>query len=121
MAEKIFAPILARFPWRLVGSTFLLALSLVSTTVRSHEAGDPSGLEILVVGATSRTANGLIPQAPWRGHEVIAFARRPYRVRIGGHESRQNVSSHTGSYKRISPQNHSNFRRWSIMHRKGNI
>jgi putative NADH-flavin reductase len=86
VAEQIFAPILARFPWRLVGSTFLLALSLVSTTVRSHEAGDRSGLEILVIGATSRTANELIPQALWRGHEVIAFARRPYRVRFAGHE-----------------------------------
>ena len=86
MAEQIFAPIPVRLPWRLVGSTFLLALSLVSTTVRSHEAGDPSGLEILVIGATSRTANELIPQALWRGHEVIAFARRPYRVRFAGHE-----------------------------------
>ncbi len=86
MAEQIFAPIPVRLPWRLVGSTFLLALSLVSTTVRSHDAGDPSGLEILVIGATSRTANELIPQALWRGHEVIAFARRPYRVRFAGHE-----------------------------------
>ncbi len=121
MAEQIFAPIPVRLPWRLVGSTFLLALSLVSTTVRSHEAGDPSGLEILVIGATSRTANELIPQALWRGHEVIAFARRPYRVRFAGHESRQNVSSRTGSYKRISPQNHNDLNRWSIMQRKGVI
>ncbi len=121
MAEQIFAPILARFPWRLVGPTFLLALSLVSTTVRSHEAGDPSGLETLVIGATSRTANELIPQAPWRGHEVIAFARRPYRVRIAGHESRQNVLSRTGSYRRISPQNHNDLNRWSTMQRMGDI
>jgi len=46
VAEQIFAPILARFPWRLVGSTFLLALSLVSTTVRSHEAGSVRPVEL---------------------------------------------------------------------------
>ena len=33
----------------------------------------------------SKTADDLIPQALWRGHEVIALARRPYRVRYAPH------------------------------------
>ena len=52
----------------------------------SHDADGVSGLRLLVIGATSRTANELIPQALWRGHEVIAFARRPHRVRFAEHE-----------------------------------
>jgi len=56
-----------------------------STTVRAHEPGEPSGKRVVIIGATARTANYMIPQALWRGHEVVAVARRPYRVRIQKH------------------------------------
>jgi len=39
-----------------------------------------SGLKFALVGATSRTADQLIPQALVLGHEVIALARRPHAV-----------------------------------------
>ena len=51
----------------------------------AHEPGEPSGIRIVIIGATARTANYMIPQALWRGHEVVAVARRPYRVRHQAH------------------------------------
>ncbi len=68
--------------------TGLLAFSaslMDSTTVRAHEPGEPSGKRVVIIGAPARTANYMIPQALWRGHEVVAVARRPYRVRIQKH------------------------------------
>jgi putative NADH-flavin reductase len=68
--------------------TGLLAFSasvMDSTTLRAHEPGEPSGKRVVIIGATARTANYMIPQALWRGHEVVAVARRPYRVRIQKH------------------------------------
>ena len=59
--------------------------SLVTTNLQAHEGTEPSGIKIVVIGATARTANDLIPQALWRGHEVVAFARRPHRVRHAPH------------------------------------
>ncbi|SVA62830.1 uncharacterized protein METZ01_LOCUS115684 [marine metagenome] len=56
-----------------------------STTLHAHEFGEPSGIKIVIIGATARTANYMIPQALWRGHEVVAVARRPYRVRHKPH------------------------------------
>lgn len=69
-----------------VSIKFATLLLLVSTAAGAHEAPGDSGFRILVIGATSRTANELIPQALWRGHEVVAFARRPHRVRLAEHE-----------------------------------
>ena len=72
---------------RLVAAVTLLLVSpLIATGVGAHEADQSSGIKILIVGATAKTANELIPQALWRGHEVIALARRPYRVRHAPHE-----------------------------------
>ena len=68
--------------------TGLLAFSaslMDSTTLRAHEPGEPSGKRVVIIGATARTANYMIPHALWRGHEVVALARRPYRVRIQKH------------------------------------
>jgi putative NADH-flavin reductase len=70
----------------LLGSMILLAGLFNSNTALAHNPGESSGVRILVIGATSRTANELIPQALWRGHQVIAFARRPHRVRIAAHQ-----------------------------------
>ena len=56
-----------------------------STTLSAHDLGEPSGIKIVIIGATARTANYMIPQALWRGHEVVAVARRPYRVRHKPH------------------------------------
>ena len=64
----------------------LLSIALLSPIADAHQPGEPSGITILVIGATAKTANELIPQALWRGHEVIAMARRPYRVRHAPHE-----------------------------------
>lgn len=64
----------------------LIVVSLICTGVGAHEPGQRSGIKILIIGATAKTANELIPQALWRGHEVIALARRPYRVRHAPHE-----------------------------------
>lgn len=63
----------------------LSALLMNPTSVRAHEPGEPSGKRVVIIGATARTANYMIPQALWRGHEVVAVARRPYRVRIQKH------------------------------------
>ena len=59
----------------------LLAALFMPVISAAHEAGAPSGVKIVIIGATARTANYMIPQALWRGHEVVAVARRPYRVR----------------------------------------
>ena len=64
----------------------LLISLLMSPGLCAHEPGESSGIKILLIGATAKTANELIPQALWRGHEVIAMARRPYRVRHAPHE-----------------------------------
>jgi putative NADH-flavin reductase len=56
-----------------------------STQSSAHQGTEPSGVKIVVIGATARTADDLIPQALWRGHEVVAFARRPYRIRHTDH------------------------------------
>lgn len=66
----------------LLGPTIMLTGLFSSTTVSAHNPGESSGVRILIIGATSRTADELIPQAIWRGHDVIAFARRPHRVRF---------------------------------------
>ncbi len=60
-------------------------VSFMSESARGHDGTEPSGITILIIGGTARTANELIPQALWRGHEVIALARRPYRVRYAAH------------------------------------
>ena len=69
----------------MTGLLGLSALLMDSTTVRAHELGELSGHRVVIIGATARTANYMIPQALWRGHEVVAVARRPYRVRIRKH------------------------------------
>ena len=51
----------------------------------AHSPGEKSSTKIIVIGATSRTADELIPQALWRGHEVIGVARRPHAVRHAAH------------------------------------
>jgi len=61
------------------------ALLMGTTMLRAHEPGEPSGKRVVIIGATARTANYMIPQALWRGHEVVAVARRPYRVRHQPH------------------------------------
>ncbi len=66
-----------------IGVISLVALSV--TQVTAHEGTEASGITVVVIGATARTANDLIPQALWRGHKVIAFARRPQRVRHAAH------------------------------------
>ncbi|MCB2107456.1 MAG: NAD(P)H-binding protein [Rhodobacteraceae bacterium] len=67
----------------------LAAVLLVLTGYENYsfaQAGlKPSGIKVVIIGATARTADELIPQALWRGHEVVAVARRPYRVRYGEH------------------------------------
>ncbi len=62
-----------------------LALVMFVPDTRAHDGTDPSGIKIVIIGATARTADELVPQALWRGHEVIAFARRPQRVRFKSH------------------------------------
>jgi putative NADH-flavin reductase len=56
-----------------------------SKALRAHEPDEPSGIKVVIIGATARTANYMIPQALWRGHEVVAVARRPQRVRHKPH------------------------------------
>lgn len=65
---------------------FLPIALLITSSTSARKFDEPSGIKILVIGATAKTANELIPQALWRGHEVIAFARRPYRVRHAPHK-----------------------------------
>ncbi len=76
-----------RMMWRVVALSAVLSLSGPFTIISSHahEAGQKSGLRVVIIGATAAAANELIPQALWRGHEVIAFARRPHRVRHAEH------------------------------------
>jgi len=77
-------------PEILVARTFTRVIAIVTaflaaTAAYAHKAGESSSIKIVVIGATARTADDLIPQALWRGHEVVAFARRPYRVRHAPH------------------------------------
>ena len=69
----------------LAGLMILSASFMATERANAHEAGAPSGTKIVIIGATARTANYMIPQALWRGHEVIAVARRPQRVKHKPH------------------------------------
>jgi len=65
----------------LIAGLLTVSASLMDVkSAHSHELDEPSGSKIVIIGATARTANYMIPQALWRGHEVVALARRPYRV-----------------------------------------
>lgn len=75
---------LQRFGIQLAAIAIMFATSMASTAF-AHKAGDASGLRVVIIGATAKSANELIPQALWRGHEVVAVARRPYRVRHAPH------------------------------------
>jgi putative NADH-flavin reductase len=92
MSKKIFIPMFSgvsgclSLPRRVSALSLVLVLPFISPGLNAHDAGEASGIKILVIGATAKTANELIPQALWRGHEVIALARRPYRVRHAPHE-----------------------------------
>ncbi len=63
----------------------LMVVSALPNDSLAQSDTEPSGVRIVVIGATARTADELIPQALWRGHEVVAVARRPYRVRYAEH------------------------------------
>ena len=67
-----FSSFSRRFPIRPFAAAMapLLVLLLMSMDAGANAAGEPSGIKIVIVGATSKTANELIPQALWRGHEV---------------------------------------------------
>lgn len=65
-----------------LGMSAVLA-SAAATAALAAAEGD--GKSIVVIGATARTADDLIPQAIWRGYDVVAVARRPNRVRFGQH------------------------------------
>ena len=69
------------------GGLVLAATDLAQAQTKS------AGLTIAVVGATSRTADELIPQAIWRGHKVIALARRPHAVKFQNHPNLTLVSA----------------------------
>ena len=66
-----------------------LATATVTGATSAARAADQSNCgarkRIIVIGATARTADDLIPQAIWRGFDVIAVARRPQRVRYQAH------------------------------------
>ncbi len=81
MRGLLCSPIINSFTSIMIVFTMLV---LVDTGC-AHEGTEPSGITIVLIGATSKTADDLIPQALWRGHEVIALARRPYRVRYAPH------------------------------------
>ena len=76
-----------KFPFAvLMGCLMGFSGSLVdSKTLSAQELGESSEIKIVIIGATARTANYMIPQALWRGYEVVAVARRPYRVRHKPH------------------------------------
>jgi putative NADH-flavin reductase len=71
---------------RLLTSTIVLSLFVAAPGAYAHEVGEASGVKIVIIGATAKTAKELIPQALWRGHEVTALARRPYRIEHAPHE-----------------------------------
>ncbi len=73
------------FVFLAIGSCGHFLAALTAPQVQAHEGTEPSGIKIVVIGATARTANDLIPQALWRGHKVVALARRPQRVRHARH------------------------------------
>ena len=76
---------LALFAWTIAVTAILSTVSVQKNESHAHSGTEPSGITVVVIGATARTADEMIPQALWRGHEVVAVARRPYRVRIKEH------------------------------------
>ena len=68
------------------GLAFVVTIALGLTDAQAHKKKEASGITIVIIGATSRTAEYMIPQALWRGHEVVALARRPYRIKHAPHE-----------------------------------
>jgi len=75
----------ALFRCVMAAAAVLMAFTALPNGSLAHSGVEPSGIKIVVIGATARTADELIPQALWRGHEVVAVARRPYRVRFAEH------------------------------------
>ena len=73
-------------PLRLLAAATLVSVFVTAPGVDAHETGEASGIKIVIIGATAKTAKELIPQALWRGHEVTALARRPYRIEHAPHE-----------------------------------
>ena len=61
------------------GAAVSLAIALGAFQTQAVES---SGLKILLIGATARTAEELIPQALEAGHQVIGLARRPNAVKF---------------------------------------
>lgn len=73
------------FKCAIAAAAMLMGVTALPNDSLAHSGTEPSGIRIVVIGATARTADELIPQALWRGHEVVAVARRPYRVRFAEH------------------------------------
>ena len=71
---------------RLFAGAALLLTFVAAPGAYGHQSGEASGVKIVIIGATAKTAKELIPQALWRGHEVTALARRPYRIEHAPHE-----------------------------------
>ena len=72
--HRFFSIALAAF----VASLFFLPFTTAGAN--AQDVTEASGVKIVLVGATSRTAKQLIPQALARGHEVTGLARRPEAV-----------------------------------------
>ena len=62
------------------GLILTLAIISQSTWTHAQDAVEPTGLRLVVIGATARSANELLPQALAAGHEVIGITRRPEAV-----------------------------------------
>jgi len=85
MNTKAFQSI-ALHPLRLLAGATVLLVWVASPGAYAHQPGEASGVRIVIIGATAKTAKELIPQALRRGHEVTALARRPYRIQHAPHE-----------------------------------
>jgi putative NADH-flavin reductase len=71
---------------RLVAAAGLLVFAAVPLDrVFADDGCEKASLELILIGATSRTADELISQALRRGHKVAALARRPDAVKHAAH------------------------------------
>ena len=62
---------------------FLVGLLIMTLGAnKTAESLERAPLKILIIGATARTSEELIPQALEAGHEVIGLARRPDAIRF---------------------------------------
>lgn len=79
-------PNFARNIGRIIGRAIVVAIALAAMLrapeIAAADEVKASGVKLVLIGATSRTAGEIIPQALALGHQVVGVARRPEEITL---------------------------------------